>query len=376
MAKLNFLLQAAESGTHASEVRAMLGIAHPISVLISVAFVRQAGVAALAPALKIVAPKTRCFIGIRNDITSFQAVESLLATGVQVFAVDTASRHRVFHPKLYLAQSRNTACAVIGSANLTFNGLHNNIEASSLVKLKLADPDDANFVTKIVAAFDSLVAKHSQHVFEIAGLAHARQLFDEGRLADEAVLPRSPTVARVKPGVAPDDLPPMALATVKAPRPLKPAGQGNARVGFELVWKSGPLPRRSLQIPIGQKANKTGDIGLGKGAFLEIDQVTYFRADVFGRLQWTRAKTRKSFLERARADFELVVKNINCGTHSLEVTHDANPASNQALNDNHVTRLKWGAATSFIAREALLNRTLYLYRRIGSAPPSFLIEID
>ena len=51
----------------------------------SVAFVLQDGVSAIAPQLKSVSKVATFFIGIRNDITTVQAVKALLGLGVRVY---------------------------------------------------------------------------------------------------------------------------------------------------------------------------------------------------------------------------------------------------------------------------------------------------
>ena len=46
------------------------------------------------------------FVGIRNDITSIQAVKALLEHVCEYLQVDTASRSRIFHPKLFSAERK------------------------------------------------------------------------------------------------------------------------------------------------------------------------------------------------------------------------------------------------------------------------------
>ena len=176
-------------------------------MLVSVAFVREPGLDAVEAAIKPVAHKARFFIGIRNDITSVQAVKRLLKMKVQLYAVDTGSRNVLYHPKLYLAAGASKAIAIIGSANLTFGGLHNNIEVSSRVDLDLSDVADKKFLDTVISAFTEMFKAHPKHVFRIKNNKHADELFEAGRLADETIIRAPSPSSGVKKGER-DNLPP------------------------------------------------------------------------------------------------------------------------------------------------------------------------
>jgi HKD family nuclease len=103
------------TANHAKALQALLALPDPTEILVSVAFVREPGLDAVESAIKPLATKAKFFIGIRNDITSIQAVKRLLAMKVKLYAVDTGSRHLIFHPKLYLAASDSNASVIIGS---------------------------------------------------------------------------------------------------------------------------------------------------------------------------------------------------------------------------------------------------------------------
>ena len=123
-------------------------------------------------------------------MTSIQAIRVLLALGVRVFAVDTGTRSVIFHPKLFFTEGKTTARLVIGSANMTFSGLHNNIEAGAVLDLDLTSKDDKEFVETMLKTFDELPARFPEHVFQIKDVAAAESLFDDGRLSDEDVVRR------------------------------------------------------------------------------------------------------------------------------------------------------------------------------------------
>ena len=157
MAKLDFILQAMTARFHADELSKILSQKGCKRVIGSVAFVLKDGVDSIATQLQAVAKVSTFFIGIRNDITSIQGVKRLLELGVKVFAVDTASRSTLFHPKLFLAECASDAKLIVGSANMTFSGLHNNIEAGAIVDLDLTAKDDKDFLTNLVKALEEML---------------------------------------------------------------------------------------------------------------------------------------------------------------------------------------------------------------------------
>ena len=188
MATIALRFQAVTSEFHARELRKLIARPELTRFVASIAFVRVDGVDAVAVELKTVAGVSTFYIGIRNDITSLQAVRRLLEIGVKVFAVDTASRSPIFHPKVFLAKAKQDASAIIGSANMTFSGLHNNIEAGAILSLNLANAEDRTFVQSLLAVLDGLPGKFPNHVFAVKDVAHAQSLFDDGRLVDEDVV--------------------------------------------------------------------------------------------------------------------------------------------------------------------------------------------
>jgi HKD family nuclease len=398
MAELDFILQAVTTANHADAIRALLGITNPDRVLISVAFVRTPGLDVVGSAIKPHAAKSKFFVGIRNDITSVQAIKRLLAMKVDLYAVDTGSRNTIFHPKFYLAANAKMARVIIGSANLTFGGMHNNIEASTLMKLDLANTADKKFVDEAIKTFGAMLKNHPRHVFAIKDDKHADELFETGRLVDETVIPAPSTTRSVKKGER-DDLPPMKLnhvpfpkikllraKTTVAARPAKTPTVGAREgvpatpitaatvIGFNLVWESKELKERDLNVPTGKNTNPTGSMLLKKGAVENIDQRHFFRDEVFKPIIWI-SDSSKPHLERSEASFELVIKNLNYGKFKLKLTHNTNKKSKAYQQNNAMTSLHWGQVKELIAKRDLLGRILYLYRK-DTDPPEYMIEID
>jgi HKD family nuclease len=394
MAKLDFVLQAVTARFHADELRKILAQDGCTRVLASVAFVLKDGVDSIAAQLKNVADRATFFIGIRNDITSVQGVKRLLELGVRIFAVDTGSRHRIFHPKLFLAERKSDARLVVGSANMTFSGLHNNIEAGAILHLDLTLKDDREFLNAFAKALEELPSRFPDHVFLIKNEAEAEALFDQGRLSDENVVTAPAVTASVRKGTR-DSLTAMPLPrhgrphrkiiVVKpkltaaatnskagpAPRTSLPPGVAN---GFVLIWESKGLTERDLNVPSGNKTHATGSMLWKKGAAEGIDQRHFFRDVIFEGLNW-QVDPGLPHYERAEADFEIVVKGVNLGRYTLKLSHNTDTKSPSYKQKNSMTQVHWGGILKLIAKPDLLGRIMSLYRKDG-APPLFMIEID
>lgn len=385
MASLSFLLQAVTKTNHATSVSHLLANPNNKKALISVAFARTAGIDVVEASLIGLGKKAKVFVGIRNEITSKQALLQLLSYKVELYVVDTGSRHVIFHPKIYLATTANTGEAIIGSANLTFNGLHNNIEVSTHIKLDLKHGPDADFEAALCASFEHMAADHPSHVVRIKTVAEVEALFVAGRLEDEEVV-RAPQPSKTKGGK--DALPAMKLYRTPNSKPKVPAipkakpgakvvpavaGSPNAGMRY-LVWESKPLSERDLNIPKSDKTNPTGSMGLKKGLYDDIDHRHYFYDSVFDGLQWTPDTSKPTKL-RAVAEVELIISNVSYGKFSLPLSHDTDTTSRSYAQRNMMTHIHWAEAKPYVARDHLLGRSLLLYRK-DSVPPEYVIEID
>ena len=389
MATIALLFQAVTSEFHARELRKLIARPELTRFVASIAFVRLDGVDAVAEELKAVAGVSTFYVGIRNDITSLQAVRRLLEIGVKVFAVDTASRSSIFHPKVFLAKAKHEASVIIGSANMTFSGLHNNIEAGAILLLDLKNADDKTFVQSLLAVLDGLPGKFPSHVFAVKDATHAESLFDDGRLVDEDVVIAPAVTSSVRKGER-DKLSAMKLARHSPPtrkrRTLKPksgivvtteapAPKPVVKISdFALIWESHGLTERDLNIPSGNKTNPTGSMLWKKGAAEGIDQRHFFRDEAFAGVDWQQDKKLPHY-ERAEASFEIVVKRLDYGTFTLRLSHNTDTTSRTYEQGNAMTSVSWGAAMKIIAQRDLLGRIMSVYRRDGN-PPEFLIEID
>ena len=266
------------------------------------------------------------------------------------------------------------------------------------MRLDLSDPADKKFADEATNAFIGMLDEYPQHVFLIKDDKHADEIFESGRLADETVILAPSTISSVKRGER-DDLPPMNLhkvapphmkslavkpkpvvaekpvkAVLVRPAPVAETPQPVAVTPKYLVWESKKLSRRTLNIPTGTNTNRTYSLGLGKGSMTGFDHRHYFRDVVFAGLDWIPDNP-PSTLESVQARFELVIKNINYGFFEMTIRHNTDTTSTSYNQRNEMTHLRWGNVISLVAKDDLLDRTLYLYRK-DTDPPEFMIEID
>jgi len=192
----SFVLQGLAGHQHEAELTDLLSLPGMMTFLAGVAYVKHSGVSVLANSLSNAGSRASFFVGIRNDITSYQGIRSLLECGVNVWAVDTATRRRVYHPKLYLSQSAKSALAVVGSANLTAGGLGMNIETSARLSFDLARNQDQKAVSAVTQVFDDLPKKHPHHVF--ASRTNRMQSDSWSRGVSWMSGSRSPTILQVR----------------------------------------------------------------------------------------------------------------------------------------------------------------------------------
>ena len=381
MAEIEILLQGLVDGDdHETALNKLLAKQDMDSFLLSIAFVRSNGINQIKAGLSEVADKSKVFMGIRNGVTSIQSITSLLDIGISPYVIDTASNTKIFHPKIYIANGENEAFAILGSANLTFSGLNQNMEASSFIELNLTQEKDKAVTEKLIKTLEDLPKNFPDHVFQIVSVRQAVKLLHEGRLEDERVtrLPASDVEYNLE---RTDNLSPIpTFEKRKRPktRAIKTRRPQKSKNTWVLAWESKPLTRRSLNIPLKTKTstntNATGDIGLGLGAMKDIKFQSYFREYVFSSLTWrTDPDSRGPHLERATINTNVIIKNISYGEYELDVVHDPRKTTGSYNQGNAMTCMKWGEVVSHIAKEDLLNRTLSLFKRSDS---DFTIIID
>jgi hypothetical protein len=165
------------------------------------------------------------------------------------------------------------------------------------------------------------------------------------------------------------------MITVIAPNPLFPAmiPYGNmktvstqTRTDLKLIWESGPLTKRDLNIPSGNNTNVTGSMLFKKGKLENIDQRSYFREVLFKDLDWSKDhREGKRHIERVSANFTMVINGKYCGEWSLVVSHNTKNDIPAYVQHNSMTKLSWGHAIKFIADPKLIGASLKLFKGKG-----------
>ena len=301
-----FVLQAVQDDDHLAPAREVFQLANLDRAIISTAFMSASGLSLLQAVLDPIADKTKIFVGIRNGVTTVQSNQKALEIGCETYMVDTGSRNRIFHPKLYYSRSPALGRLLLGSANLTMGGLRTNIEASVLQEFGAADAASVALMDDLEAKLDAMIVDFPEHVIRAVDNAQLAALQASGRLVDERKT-RPPEPAGSSANRDLDTIPKMALKTnpiavpkpaapPPAPAPPAPAAAAPAAAPaplpvpvedrWEQVWESNGLTRRHLNIPDGDNTNPTGSMLMGVGAWDGIDQRHYFRDEVFAALDW------------------------------------------------------------------------------------------
>lgn len=385
MANIRYLLQGkSEKDDHLAAINHIFQLANIQQVFISVAFVREAGIELIESILLPHFDKTELFLGIRNGITSVQAVLRLIKNKCYPVAIDTSSSYITFHPKIFVTMSKEEARIIIGSANCTVGGFVNNIEASALIETKRDDTEDEQFLNDILGSMPALQNDFPENIFKINSTKEAYVLYKEGRLVDERT--SKPNTAGAKTKKSTGD-----IAAIKTPRrrldakPIKKLKESKIRFikqqkavapEWLLLWKSNPLTERDLNIPSGTRTHATGSMLFKKGVMLDIDHRHYFRESIFNELNWTRDDNpRNAHLERATTRFEIIINGITFGVFDLRLTHNSRTDTRSYEQKNSMTQIHWGEARSIIADEAFLGSILTLYRPLIEND-KFIIEIN
>lgn len=383
MARIKAIFQPLVGGQqHATQLVSLVSQPWLERLVLSSAFCNSAGVAAVSTALGPVAKVCRAFIGVRNGSTTAQATAALLKLGVELYALDTATRSRIFHPKTFMATGDDQARAIVGSANLTHAGLFNNIELGSDIELDLADASDKAFVDAITDGFDDLINNHPQHCFRILNGRQIVDLMRQGILEDERN-PKTQTAFGSGTQGSTTSKPRINLPFKGSPKKTKtkkpklsttaPTGglPASPPIYGQLVWSKPSLPASDLQLNPG---HAPGVLRLTQARYkiggIVIDQTTYFRNQVFSTLSWNYNLVAQK--DEAVAPTSLIIAGVYVGDFDMPLSHKPSWAAGQG---NYTTGLHWAGATNHIKQPGLVGRTLKLYQP-ASAMGRYVIEID
>lgn len=391
MAVVKYLTQGLdESKNHLNEVKEVIGSDEFTKILISSAYLRENAVVLLNKELEKNKDKIVVLVGIRNGATSVQALKSLLATGVELYAVDTGSTSSIFHVKNYVGYNEEKAVAITGSANFTPSGLVRNIEGSSIITLDLTSKEDKDYLDTLINDVNTLIRDYSENVIRITNDLIIEKLLQEGRLIDEKT---EPIIKRVGKNSKNENIVPrMKLKISKIAIGSRRKAQNNKQLDIEVnnlepvvlmnnslelieIWRSKELVERDLNVPSNsKKTNVTGSMLLKKGQY-DVNQQTYFRYEAFSELAWKNRLDKPTYFEYANAEFYFIIDGVEYGKHELEIKHDTRTDTATYLQKQPMTHLMWGSCKTLISNRNLLGKELTLYKVKGSSN-EFVININ
>ncbi len=327
-------------------------------------------------------------LGIDLNGTSREVLEEVTSWECEAHVFHNAAPRSIFHPKLYLFESRSSATIFVGSNNLTDGGLYTNHELAN--RLDFNFPDDLNDYLAHQASISALLRDRGILMLpltraliktlstrgQIPTEEEARRGRDKGRVSEHKThkIPENPFDAR------PPKLPPLVGNGVR-----EPDAQAASKVSKEepeskptiyekaLVWKKKLPASDALQVSEG--TNVVGGVRLTQAKFespvgSRIDQTTYFR-NLFSDFRWER-EGRHRDQERAFVPMRVAILGRDYGIRNFEISHKPSGEAGQA---NYTTILKWGRNFSpTIKRLGLTGHTLRLYETTERKAP-FLLEI-
>lgn len=357
------------------------------------AFASQAGIRGLSKHIKTAKKHLNIITivtGVDQKGTSKEALEELMALDINAFVFYQPSI-TIFHPKMYLFEGVEKSELIIGSSNLTSQGLFTNIETSLLVSIDNNSEADRKIVEQLKNYFkgifdfsDPNLKKISKRI--IAELVKAKVVpteeerkaaYDKGLKAERKETEN--IISKIFPKRAiskiPSEFRGARKATTKTTAATAAVPSGSASSKGTLLWESGKLTQRDLNIPKGSNTNPTGSMLFKKGKMDDIDQRHYFRDTVFSSLKWTKDKNpQTSHLERTEATFNIVIDGKPSGSFKLTLTHNSLTTTRSYEQKNSMTQVSWGDAKKVIAKDELIGKTAKLFKTKKKS--EFTLEIS
>ncbi len=341
------------------------------------AFASQAAIRGLSKHIKTAKENLNIITivtGVDQKGTSKEALEELLALGVKAYVYYQPSI-TIFHPKMYLFEGNEKSELIVGSSNLTSQGLFTNVETSLHVSIDNKSETDRKLIEQLKEYFrgifdfsDPNLKKLSKKLIKDLVKAKIVPTEEERRAIQDK------TGSKETEKIISKIFPKRPIAKIpnefRGERKLKTqkekastAALGKITGNGVLIWESGKLTERDLNIPKGSNTNPTGSMNFKKGKTKGIDQRNYFRDNVFGSLKWTRdEKSKTSHLERAKAEFEIIIDGEKEGTFTLTVSHNTRTDTHTYEQNNSMTNISWGDAKRIIAKDNLIGKSASLFK--------------
>jgi HKD family nuclease len=134
-------------------------------------------------------------IGVDGEITSIEALQLLLRLSTKSTIFHTVSGF-IYHPKLYVTSGNEQALVVVGSPNLTRDGLFRNVELATSIHLDFHDAADLAVYRRYEQFLDELLNTANANVQPL-NEPTIKRLRDAGVIKPEARVPEpGPPVVR------------------------------------------------------------------------------------------------------------------------------------------------------------------------------------
>ena len=359
------------------------------------AFISQAGVTGLSTHIEKAKEHLKVITiitGVDQKGTSKEALEALIKLDVNAYVFYQPSI-TIFHPKIYLFEGRKKSVLIIGSSNLTAQGLFSNIEASLL--LKIDNEKDNEIITQLKDYYKGLFDLTEPNLKKldkklIKGLVKAEVVpTEEERKAIQDKAKKvgnketKKLIYQIFPKRAIAKIPssfrkPRKASEKKLKKKVKKQ-KASIKTGVKydnkkVLWESGLLKERHLNIPTGSNTNPTGSMFLGKGKSKTIDQRHFFRNTIFQNLNWVKdSKPRTAHYERAFAKFQIFINGKDEGAYELKLNHNTKTNTVAYEQGNSMTSISWGDAKPVVAKTELIGKTVKLYKGTGTANQFVLV---
>lgn len=356
------------------------------------AFASEAGVVGLSECIASGADfyeKLNLIVGIDQEGTSKKALKEIDDLGINSY-IFYQKESPIFHPKIYLFEGENDTTLIVGSSNLTARGLFGNIESSLMVEFKNDNLDGIKLLKDLKDYYKTLFDFTDQNLFKISSEI-INQFVSEGIVPTRKVWKKKHKKNTSNKEPQENDLVIPKRPTVKIPSNFKGRYKSNKTVSkliteleidtnfeFEndannpVLWQSGALTERDLNIPKSVKTANTGSM-LFKKAGMDINPRHYFRDEVFQNLNWVfDTNPKKKHYERVVTNFKIVISGIDYGTFLLKISHNTD---SKHLEDKKqpATQLHWGETKNLIAQDELIGKTATLYKDLTVADAFTLI---
>lgn len=320
-------------------------------------------------------------IGVDQNGTSQEALEEIVKLDVNSF-IFYQRESPIFHPKIYLFEGKEDICLIVGSSNLTGKGLFSNVESSIMIQFNNSDQEGLKLVMDMKNYFKTLFNQEDPNLFPLnqdlilalvkdgivpneknRSRQHGKKTASIGSTEkrNTKIPNRSFSkipVSKLRGNSTTSSEEPVTREELELIGNVKDSGE----VMSHLLWESGPLTERDLNIPTGFNTNPTGSMLFKKGKMKNIDQRHFFRDDVFASLEWIR-DTRLNFshLERASALFQIIIKGRDHGVFPLALTHNTRTDTASYRQKNSMTSVSWGESKKIVAKRDLIGSSAKLY---------------